>query len=149
MTTLRTAALVTALVASAATGAHAGGKVPPPRRETRTASYLLPAPAGIWNEHILGTVHLGGVYEKAPAWARYVSVSVTDDTGVTLPFNVMERYNATNRDRGTYCDRTPGWVPITPSSETWVTVFQDPCPGGNVDAVATKGTVTLVYSDTR
>lgn len=149
MTTLRATALVTALVATAATGAQAAGKVQPPRRETRTASYILPTPTGLWNLTVLGTVNLGGVHVTAPSWARYVSVSVADETGKTLPFTIKEHGSGWERDRGAYCDRTPGWVPTTPSSVTWVTVHQDPCPGGTIDGIATKGTVTLVYSDTR
>ena len=143
MTTTRVAALAVALLATAAGGAHAGTKTVPPRRETRTASYVLPLYTA--NMAVLGTVDIGGAQFRSPTWAHYVSAVVTDDTGYTMAFQIE---TATD-DRGAYCGRTRGWVPIWPSATTYVTVNQGPCPDGSIHGVGIKGTVTVIFSDTR
>ena len=143
MTTLRAAAFVTALLVLPVSAADAGKVVP--RRETQTAPYVA---AYETNMMFLGTVTIGGARFKPPAWARYVSVRVVDDTSPKPAFRIVETSTYPGRDRGAYCGQTPGAVPIL-TTQISVDVNQGPCPDGSVNGVATKGTIEVVFSDVR
>ena len=141
----RVAALAALLAATVTTGA-AYARTAPPRTETRTTSYVLPSYDS--NQTVLGTIHIGGGSWVPPAWARYVTVVVHDDAGLSVAFHVDETTYSGNLPRGAYCTKTPGAIAIHPPQETIVTLYQGPCPDGTLGA-GTKGTITVVFRDRR
>lgn len=147
-TIMRTTAIATgvgALVAAVPSGAAT--KKTFSYRQTVTQTYVLPIYSA--NEAILGTVHLGGAQFPVPSWARYISVEVTDATGLPVAGDIEQETRVTDQisSIGTFCGRTAHSYPVDPSAiqEIWVTLNQGPCSDGTL-AAGTTGTIALTFT---
>ena len=77
------AAVATSLLAAVAATPSSGAtpkKTGPPSSMTMSETYL--APTYTDNETVLGAVHVGGGEFSVPGWAKYVSVVVSDASGL-------------------------------------------------------------------
>jgi len=115
--------------------------------QTMTETYVLPTYGS--TDVVLGTYYIGGGAFTMPGWARYISVSVTDQSGLPTA-GVMKgeaRYTGQLSTIASFCGRTPQSYTVTPYAfkMLWVELRQGPCDDGTLAAGST-GTVTVTFS---
>lgn len=148
---LRTTAVAAAVIAFAGVvttpslGSTKPGK--PVVTQTMTEMYVLPTYET--TDVVLGTYYIGGGAFTMPGWARYISVSVADQSGLPTA-GVMKgeaRYTGQLSTIASFCGRTPQSYTVTPYAfkTLWVELRQGPCDDGTLAAGST-GSVTVTFS---
>ena len=153
-TSVRTTALATALAtmigvaaATPSIGATSKTRTKPIYIETQTQTYVLPTIGT--DDVVMGDYHVGGGAFKVPIWARYVSVSVVDETGMPTAGSIEAEapYTHNLSTVGSFCGRTTQSYPITGNqiATLWVPLQQGPCADGTLAAGST-GTVSVTFT---
>jgi hypothetical protein len=148
-TTALAAALATAIGVAAAPPSSATTKTrtKPIYTETQTQTYVLPTVGT--DDVVMGEYHVGGGAFKAPIWARYVSVSVVDASGLPTAgtIEVEAPYTHDLTTVGSFCGRTTQSYPVTGNQigMLWIPLHQGPCADGTIAAGST-GTVSVTFT---
>jgi len=126
--------------------------------QTMTETYVLPTYGS--TDVVLGTYYIGGGAFTMPGWARYISVSVTDQSGLPTAgvmkgearytgqlSTIASSYTGQLSTIASFCGRTPQSYTVTPYAfkMLWVELRQGPCDDGTLAAGST-GTVTVTFS---
>jgi len=146
---IRTAAAAVAIATVGTVAAAPSGAATPKKVQKQTLSQTYVLPTYETNETILGAVHVGGGQFDVPTWARYVSVTVADQTGLPTAGSIWREAPVTDQlsQIGSFCGRTAQSYPITASvaNRVWVDLQQGPCADGTLGA-GSVGTISVTFT---